>query len=169
MKHWKNHDVNFTRSSSVTELFRRCFYLIKNCIIIPRLPLIAQNSEVWMLFHRFYILCCISDIFIISYTSALVKMIYKRVSFFITSIRIWPNRDINIRTYSGTDDKWRNIVVMSSIWHKISFELYYSPDSTMKAVQKSPNARFADCPPTVRQLDPSIVPTCTAWISVAIE
>ena len=55
--------------------------------------------------------------------------------------------DINIRIYFGTDDKWHNIAAMSSIWHMTFFELYYNSDSTIWAVQKSPNARFADCQP----------------------
>ena len=42
-----------------------------------------------------------------------------------------------------------------------SFGLYYRPDCTMWAVQKSTNARL----PTDMQPDPYTVPTCAARIS----
>ena len=77
-----------------------------------------------------------------------------KIGTFITSLRIWQNRDINLRIYSGTIDKWHNTVVTSLIWHMTSRGLYCSPDSTMLAVQKSPNTHFADCPP-VRPLHSS--------------
>ena len=47
--------------------------------------------------------------------------------------------------YSGTYDKWHNIVVTPLMWHMTYIGLYNSPDTTMYAVQKSPYARFADC------------------------
>ena len=77
-----------------------------------------------------------------------------KISTFMTYLRIWPYRDVNIRIYFGTVDKWPNIVVTSLIWNMTSLGLYYSPESTMQAVQKSPNARFADCLP-VRPLHSS--------------
>ena len=42
--------------------------------------------------------------------------------------------------------------------------LYDSPDSVMEAVQKYPHSRL----PCTRLIDYSIVPTCAAWICVAI-
>ena len=42
---------------------------------------------------------------------------------------------------------------------------YYRTDFTMYALQKSPNARFTDCP---TKLDLYTVPICAAWISIAI-
>ena len=77
-----------------------------------------------------------------------------KISIFITSLRIWLNKDIDIRIYSGTVDKWHNIVVTSLMWHMTCLGLYHSPDSTIQAVQKSPNACFDDCPP-VRPLHSS--------------
>ena len=72
----------------------------------------------------------------------------------MTFLGIWPYRNINIRIYSGTVDKWHNIVVTSLLWHMTSLGLYFGPDSTMQAVQKSTNARFADYLP-VRPLHSS--------------
>ena len=68
----------------------------------------------------------------------------QKLSLFVTNIRIWPNRSINIRIYSGTVDKWLNIGVWSLLWYMTSPRLYYRPDCTMWAVQKSTNAGFAD-------------------------
>ena len=85
----------------------------------------------------------------------------QKSALFVTNIRIWPNRRINIRIYSGTVEKWFSIGVLSLIWHMTSFGLYYRPDCTMWAVQKSTNARL----PTDMQPDPYTVPTCAAWIS----
>ena len=68
----------------------------------------------------------------------------QKIALFVIKIRIWPIRSINIRIYSGTVDKWLNIGVLSLLWHMTSFGLYYRPDCTMWAVQKSTNACFAD-------------------------
>ena len=78
------------------------------------------------------------------YTIKISKNNRQKFTLFVTNIRIWQNRSINIRIYSGTVDKWLNIGVLSLIWHMTSFGLYYRPDCTMWAVQKSANARFAD-------------------------
>ena len=58
---------------------------------------------------------------------------------------IWPNRVINVMIHSETVNMWHNIVVMSLIWLMSSLGLWYSPDSTMYAVQKS--TKLCDCLP----------------------
>ena len=106
-----------------------------------------------MLFHDFLISFCTSDIFVNHVRSNKSKWLAK-ISTFITSLRIWQHRDINLRIYSGTIDKWHKRVITSLIWHMTSLGLYYSPDSMIQAVPKSPNAPFGDCPP-VRPLHSS--------------
>ena len=79
-----------------------------------------------------------------SYTIKISENNRQKLALFVTNIRIWPNMSINMRIYSGTVDKWFGVGVLSLIWHMTSFGLYYRPDCTMWAVQKSTNARFAD-------------------------
>ena len=78
------------------------------------------------------------------YTIKISENDRQKLALFVTNIRIWPNRSINIRIYSETVDKWLSIRVLSLIWHMTCFGLYYRPDCTMWAVQTSTNARFAD-------------------------
>ena len=88
------------------------------------------------------------------YTTKITENNRQKLAFFVTNIRIWSNRGISIRIYSGTVDKWLHIGILSLIWLMTSFGLYYRPDCTMWAVKKSSNARFADGHP-VRPLHSS--------------
>ena len=56
---------------------------------------------------------------------------------------IWPNRVTNVMIHSETVNMWHNVVVMSLIWLMSSLGLWYSPDSTVYAVQKS--TTLCDC------------------------
>ena len=146
MRHWKKLDVNFAMTSSVTELWRRWVSLTIKCAISPKLLLISKTGEARVLFHDFLLLFCISDIFVKLYTIKKLKMMGRNYHF-ITSLRIWPYRDINIRIYSGTVDKWHNIIVTSLIWHMTPSPCTIALILRCGLSKKSPNARFADCPP----------------------
>ena len=54
-------------------------------------------------------------------------------------------RDINIRIYYGTGDKWHSIAIISLIGHMTSLGLYDSPDSVMEAAQNYLQSRLAAC------------------------
>ena len=120
-------------------------------------------GEARVLFRDFLISFCTSNIFVNYILSNKWKWKAK-ICTFITTVRIWPNRDINIRICSGTVDKWHSIVVTSLIWNMTSLGRGIGLILRCR-LYKSLRTRAL---PTARQLDLYTVPTCAAWISVAI-
>ena len=144
--------------TSLTEFRRRWVYLNKKINNFTWITFHLANKWSNALFHDIMISFCISHICANKIQLGKWKW-FATSSSFIPCIRIWTKRDVNVRIYSGTGDKWCNITIISSIKYITSPGLFYNPDSTTEAGLKYPHTRLAQ---SVHKLDCSIVPNCAS-------